>query len=60
MPGRVAFAIQRGARFLRPGQNTRSFSVSRGQALILVLLLSFGLWAVIWGAIALLAICGRQ
>jgi hypothetical protein len=31
-----------------------------GQALILVLLLSFVLWVVIWGAIALLAMCGRQ
>ena len=30
-------------------QSTLSFSVSRGQALILVLLLSFVLWAVIGG-----------
>ena len=34
--------------------------LAEGQALILVLLLSFGLWVVIWGAIALLAMCGRQ
>jgi hypothetical protein len=33
-----------------------AFSLSRGEALILVLLLSFGLWAAIWGAIALLAL----
>ena len=34
--------------------------LSRGEALILVLLLSFGLWAAIWGAIALLAVGGRS
>jgi hypothetical protein len=28
---------------------------SRGEALVLVVLLSFGFWAAIWGAIALLA-----
>jgi hypothetical protein len=33
--------------------------LSRGDALMLVLLLSFGLWASIWGAIALLAVGGR-
>ena len=33
--------------------------LSRGEALILVLLLSFGLWATIWGAIALLAVGAR-
>jgi len=33
--------------------------LSRGEALILVLLLSFGLWAAIWGTIALLAIAVR-
>jgi len=36
-----------------------TLSLSRGEALILVLLLSFGLWAAIWGAIALLAVGGR-
>lgn len=36
-----------------------AFSLSRGEALILVLLLSFGLWAAIWGAVALLAVDGR-
>ena len=29
--------------------------LSRGEALVLVVLLSFGFWAAIWGAIALLA-----
>jgi hypothetical protein len=33
--------------------------LNRGEALVLVLLLSFGLWAAIWGAIALLAVGGR-
>jgi hypothetical protein len=31
-----------------------AFSLNRGEALILVLLLSLGLWAAIWGAVALL------
>jgi hypothetical protein len=31
----------------------------RGEALILILLLSLGLWATIWGAVALLAGEGR-
>jgi hypothetical protein len=35
-----------------------AFWLSSGEALILVLLLSFGLWAAIWGAIALLAVSG--
>jgi hypothetical protein len=30
--------------------------LNRGEALILVLLVSFGLWVAIWGAIALLAV----
>jgi hypothetical protein len=34
------------------------FWLSGGEALLLVLLLSFGLWAVIWGAVALLAMGG--
>jgi hypothetical protein len=29
--------------------------LSKGEALVLVVLLSFGFWAVIWGAVALLA-----
>jgi hypothetical protein len=33
--------------------------LSRGEALILVLLLSLGLWAATWGAVALLAVGGR-
>jgi hypothetical protein len=33
--------------------------LSRGEALVLVLLLSFGLWAAIWGVVALLAVGGR-
>jgi hypothetical protein len=36
-----------------------AFPLSRGEALILVLLLSFGLWAAIWGVVALLAVGGR-
>ena len=36
-----------------------AFWLSRGEALILVLLLSFGFWAAIWGAIALLGAGGR-
>ena len=34
------------------------FRMSREEALVLVLLLSLGLWAAIWGAIALLAMGG--
>jgi hypothetical protein len=34
--------------------------LSRGETLILVLLLSLGLWALIWGAVSLLAACGLQ
>jgi len=36
-----------------------AFWPSRGEALILVLLLSLGLWAAIWGAVALVAVGGR-
>ena len=36
-----------------------AFRLSRGEALILVLLLSLGLWAATWGAVALLAVGGR-
>jgi hypothetical protein len=32
----------------------------RGEALILVLLLSLGLWALIWAAFSLLAACALQ
>jgi hypothetical protein len=35
-----------------------AFCLSSGEALILVLLLSFGLWAAIWGTVALLAVGG--
>jgi len=45
-----------------PSARSKTKSVlwlSRGEALILVLLLSFGLWAAIWGAVALLAVGGR-
>jgi hypothetical protein len=35
-----------------------AFSLGRDEALILVLLLSFGLWAVIWSGVALLAVVG--
>jgi len=34
--------------------------VSGGEALILVLLLSLGLWALIWAALSLLALCGLR
>jgi hypothetical protein len=36
-----------------------AFPLSRGETLILVLLMSFGLWAAIWGVVALLAVSGR-
>jgi hypothetical protein len=35
-----------------------AFWLSSGEALIMVLLVSFGLWAAIWGAVALLAMGG--
>jgi hypothetical protein len=49
---------------VEPSQSSRSefkaaFSLSKGEALTVVLLLSFGLWAAIWGAVALLAMGGR-
>ena len=31
--------------------------LSRGETLVLVLLVSLGLWALIWGAVSLLAAC---
>ena len=36
-----------------------ALQLRRGKALILILLLSLGLWATIWGAVALLAAEGR-
>jgi len=41
-----------------PSRSERNpaFWLSSGEALILVLLVSFGLWAAIWGAVALLAV----
>jgi hypothetical protein len=36
-------------------ESNAALSLSKGEALILVLLLSFGLWATIWGAVALVA-----
>jgi hypothetical protein len=45
---------------LSPGSECNAaLRLSRGEALILVLLLSLGLWAATWGAVALLAIGGR-
>jgi hypothetical protein len=41
------------------GMQDRPFLLSRGEALILVLLLSLGLWAATWGAVALLALGGQ-
>ena len=40
-------------------ESKAAFSLSTGAALIFVLLLSFGLWAAIWGGVALLAVGGR-
>jgi len=37
-----------------------TLELSRGEALILVLLLSLGLWAALWGALSLLAQCGLR
>jgi hypothetical protein len=39
-------------------QRKPGFWLSGGEALILVLLVSFGLWAVIWSGVALLAVGG--
>ena len=38
-----------------PAEHKTAFWLSRGEALVLVILLSLGLWAAIWGAVALLA-----
>ena len=48
-----------------PAMSSRSeaeaiFGLSRREALILVLLLSFALWAAIWGAVAVLAVGGLR
>ena len=43
----------------RAWPSVRSEPLSQGEALILILLLSFGFWAAIWGIIALLAVGGR-
>jgi len=43
----------------RAWPSVRSEPLSQGEALILILLLSFGFWAAIWGVIALLAVGGR-
>ena len=37
-----------------------TFALNRGETLILVLLLSLGLWGLIWGAVSLLAMCGLR
>jgi hypothetical protein len=34
--------------------------LNRGETLIFVLLLSLGLWALIWGAVSVLAACGLR
>jgi hypothetical protein len=39
-------------------ESKAAFSLSRGEALTMVLLLSFGFWAAIWGAVVLLAVGG--
>jgi len=48
-----------------PSPSSRSEShstlqLSRGETLILVLLLSLGMWALIWGAVSVLAACGLR
>jgi hypothetical protein len=43
----------------RAWPSVRSERFSQGEALILILLLSFGFWGTIWGAITLLAVGGR-
>jgi hypothetical protein len=43
----------------RAWPSVRSEPLRQGEALILILLLSFGFWAAIWGVIALLAVGGR-
>jgi hypothetical protein len=45
--------------FPRPGcEPARGFG--RGETLVFVLLLSFGLWALIWGAVSLLGAYGLR
>jgi len=39
---------------------TQTLRLGRGDTLILVLLLSPGLWALIWGAVSVLAACGLR
>jgi hypothetical protein len=36
-------------------EHKTALGLSKGEALVLVVLLSFGFWAVMWGAVALLA-----
>ena len=43
----------------RAWPSVRSERLSQGEALISILLLSFGFWAAIWGAITLLAVGWR-
>jgi hypothetical protein len=41
-------------------QGDPTLRLSRGETLVLVLLVSLGLWALIWGAVSVLAACGPR
>jgi len=53
-------AVRQGPSSFRQMGYGATLQLSRGGALILVLFLSLGLWAVIWGALSLLAQCGLR
>jgi hypothetical protein len=64
MDGSITTGRARSADFWNAGEEASpslraehktTLGLSRGEALVLVVLLSFGLWAAIWGAVALLA-----
>jgi hypothetical protein len=64
MDGRITTGRARSADFWNAGEEAlpslraehkTALRLSRGEALVLVVLLSFGFWAAIWGAVALLA-----
>ena len=52
--------IRHGALPSRRSDGEPTLTLSRGETLILVLLLSLGLWGLIWGAVSLLAMCGLR
>ena len=59
---RVCPAVSCGGRHgLSPSRRSEcefAFGAGRGQTLVLVLLVSLGLWAMIWGAVSLLGALG--